>query len=519
MNGKKKSTSQLSLEGRFDGKGPTSGPQSYSVSDLVSLVSKDLERRYGSVWVEGEVSNLSRPASGHHYFSLKDDRAQLTLVMFRTQVQRLKFKLEDGQVLRCRGRLTIYPARGTFQMVADMAEPAGLGALQLAFEQLKKKLEGEGLFADHLKKPLPLLPRCIVLVTSRTGAAVQDMLRVLHDRCPVRVIISPTSVQGPKASAEIVAALRRAEALQPDLIIVGRGGGSLEDLWSFNTEEVARAISALKIPVISAVGHEVDTTIADMVADLRAATPTRAAELAVPQLSQLQEQLDRANGRMTRALQASRQRSALSLQRLAARLSSPKAVIDQWRMKLDEQRVQLERLTRRRFVVLQKALGDTRLRLRDQQPRTRLMRDRARLIEQRVLLRRLMGENLNSKRVVLEKYQSYLQPKSIRDRLLRDHERYRAQRGSFHQAGKTMLERGRRNLAEQVAALQARSPLAILARGYSVAINSQGQAQTDAGALTEGDRLQVVMHRGRADCRVEGIRLGELLADERVERE
>jgi exodeoxyribonuclease VII large subunit len=514
VSGKEKPTSQLSLDSHFDGRGGPSEPQSYSVGDLVGLVSKDLERRYGSVWVEGEVSNLSRPASGHHYFSLKDDRAQLRLVMFRTQVQRLKFRLEDGQVLRCRGRLTIYPARGTFQMIADQAEPAGLGALQLAFEQLKKKLDAEGLFSDALKKKLPLLPRTIVLVTSSTGAAVQDMLRVLHDRCPVRVVISPTAVQGAKATAEIVQALRRAESLNPDLIIVGRGGGSLEDLWAFNTEEVARAIFSLRVPVISAVGHEVDTTISDLVADVRAATPTRAAELAVPELSQLQEQLTRANARMRQALQASQQRSALSLQRMISRLRSPKGAIDQWRMKVDEQRVALERLQRRRLVILQKALGQTHQRLRDQQPQTRLLRDRARLTEQQVKLHRLMGQELAVQRGSLERFQAHLQPKTMRDRLLRENERYDARLKGLHLAGKGLIEQGRRSLAERVAALQARSPLAILSRGYSVALDEQGQAQTDASELSEGDSLEIVMHRGRVGCRVEKIHVGEPLENE-----
>ncbi len=256
----------------------------YTVSELNSGIRSLLEGQFASVWLTGEVSNFKAHHSGHYYFSLKDKSSQISSVMFRGSNRLLRFQLEDGLEVIAQGRVTVYEPRGNYQLVLDYIEPKGLGALQLAFEQLKKKLEAEGLFDASRKKSLPLFPRKIGLITSSTGAAIRDLIHVLKRRCPsVEILLIPVSVQGEKAAPEIAAAIEEMNTFEEiEVMIVGRGGGSLEDLWAFNTEKVARAIVASKIPVISAVGHEIDITLADYVADLRAATPSAAAELVMP---------------------------------------------------------------------------------------------------------------------------------------------------------------------------------------------------------------------------------------------
>jgi exodeoxyribonuclease VII large subunit len=259
----------------------------YTVAALIAEVNSLLEQGFSGVSVEGEVTNASRSARGHVYFTLKDDAAAVDCVLWSTKAQRLKFRLEDGLAVLVRGSLTVYPQRGRFQLVADDVQPQGVGALQLAFEQLKKRLEAEGLFAVERKRPLPALPNRVGIVTSASGAALQDMLKVLRRHPHLEVLVAPAAVQGESAAAEIAAAIARlSRSGRVNVVIVGRGGGSLEDLWAFNEEVVARAVAACSVPVISGVGHEVDFTITDFVADLRAATPTQAAELVVARLEE-----------------------------------------------------------------------------------------------------------------------------------------------------------------------------------------------------------------------------------------
>src|SRR3984893_7547283 len=255
----------------------------WRVSELTERISELLERAFTDVWVEGEVSNCREAQSGHIYFTLKDARSQIRCVCFRDQARLLKCRPEDGLHITVRGSLGVYEPRGEYQVYVSHIEPVGLGALQLAFEQLKKKLDGEGLFDEARKKPLPVLPRCIGVVSSPTGAAIRDILRVLKRRFPnAHVRLYPVKVQGDGAANEIAAAVNYfTHARFADVLIVARGGGSLEDLWAFNEEVVARAIFASEIPVITGVGHEADFTIADFVADLRAPTPSAAAELVV----------------------------------------------------------------------------------------------------------------------------------------------------------------------------------------------------------------------------------------------
>ncbi len=277
----------------------------YTVSQLTRLVRFTLEDMFSSVWVEGEISDFTHHSSGHMYFNLKDGDSALQCVMFKRENMRLRFRPEAGQKVLLHGRVSIYVPRGQYQLVVDSMEPKGLGQLQLAFEQLKAKLLKEGLFDEARKRPLPFLPLSIGVVTSPTGAVIRDMMHVWERRFfKVRIVLAPVQVQGPSAAPEIVRAIADLNALGDiDVIVVARGGGSLEDLWAFNEESVARAIAASEIPVVSAVGHEVDYTIADFAADRRAPTPSAAAEILLPRLEDLEASLRETGARLARALE------------------------------------------------------------------------------------------------------------------------------------------------------------------------------------------------------------------------
>ena len=272
----------------------------YTVTELTRDIKFILEDSFPAVWIEGEISNFKHHTSGHFYFTLKDEYSQLRAVMFRGSNQRIRFEIENGLKVICSGRIGVYERRGEYQLYVEVIEPKGVGALQLAFEQLKKKLYQEGLFDPAHKKPLPLLPERIGVVTSASGAAIRDILNVLARRFPnVHIILNPVQVQGEGAAEDIAAAIGEFNRLIPvDVIIVGRGGGSLEDLWAFNEEIVARAIHSSRIPIISAVGHEIDTTISDFVADLHAPTPSAAAELVIPPKAELAERISNLRRRL-----------------------------------------------------------------------------------------------------------------------------------------------------------------------------------------------------------------------------
>jgi exodeoxyribonuclease VII large subunit len=294
----------------------TDSPQVWSVHDLTARVKESLESGFRSVWVGGEISNFSRPQSGHCYFTLKDDRAQIRAVVWRTAASRLRFDLHDGLEVICQGDIEVYAPRGTYQLVARRIEPRGVGALELALRKLKQRLEAEGLFDPRRKRPLPKFPRRVAFVTSPTGAAIRDFLEVLRRRWKgVDVLVVPTRVQGEGAAQEIADAIALVNRLadKVDCLVVGRGGGSLEDLWAFNEEPVVRAIHASRIPVIAAVGHEIDITLADLVADVRALTPSEAAELVVPASEEI---LSALGGQQKRLLLALRRRAAIVRARL-----------------------------------------------------------------------------------------------------------------------------------------------------------------------------------------------------------
>ena len=295
-----------------------------TVAQLTRRIKTTLESTFGYVWVTGEISNLSRPSSGHIYFTLKDQDAQINVALFRGSAQRVRLLLTDGLEVVLYGRLTVYEPRGQYQLIAERVEPKGVGALELAFRKLRDRLEREGLFAPEHKRELPFLPRRIGLVTSPTGAAVRDILKTIGRRFPpADVLLAPVRVQGEGAAEEIARAIAALNHIpEIDVLIVGRGGGSLEDLWAFNEELVARAIYASRAPVISAVGHEIDFTIADFVADRRALTPTDAGQIVVPDWQELVETLDEHRARLARglrqALDAARSRVDLAARGLAA---------------------------------------------------------------------------------------------------------------------------------------------------------------------------------------------------------
>jgi exodeoxyribonuclease VII large subunit len=339
-------------------------PPVLTVSELNERIRRLLDRNFAEVWVGGEISNLRIPASGHLYFTLKDDRSQLNAVMFRSAVRLLKFRPENGMNVVARGRVGIYDARGDVQLYVDSIEPQGLGALQLALEQLKKKLAAEGLFDEARKRPLPACPNAVGIVTARTGAAVHDMVVTLRRRMPgLRVVLRPVQVQGAGAAADIAAAIADLnQHAEVDVLIVGRGGGSLEDLWTFNDEAVVRAIAGSTIPVVSAVGHETDFTLADFAADVRAATPTAAATLVAADGVERRRHLFAASRALAQAMRGLQQRERQRLALLGRRLRDPRQVLRQSRIRIDE-------LSERSQRAVEGALRLGRARLRGQSER------------------------------------------------------------------------------------------------------------------------------------------------------
>lgn len=302
------------------------------------MVKGILEENFVEVWVEGEISNLRTPSSGHIYFTLKDENSQMRVVMFKGQGRFLKFRLEDGLHVIMRGSVTVYEARGEYQVLADYIEPAGVGALQLAYEQLKERLSKEGLFEQARKRPIPVVPKKVGIITSPTGAAIRDMLHILGRRfANLHILISPVRVQGAEAPPEIIQAIRDMNSIEDlDVIIVGRGGGSIEDLWAFNDEGVARAIYNSRVPVISAVGHETDFTIADFVADLRAPTPSAAAELVVQNKAELEERLESLYRRLCHTARGRLSLLGSHLRSFEGRLRTPRDKVLQLSQRLDD---------------------------------------------------------------------------------------------------------------------------------------------------------------------------------------
>lgn len=330
-------------------------PPVLTVSQLTAEIQDLLESAFPALWVAGEISNLSRPQSGHVYFTLKDESAQVKAVLWKTAAARLQFDLQDGLEVLCQGRLDVYPPRGTYQINVEAIHPRGMGALELALRRLREKLQAEGLFDVGRKRPLPRFPQRVGLITSPTGAAIHDILKVLHRRWQgIHVLVAPVRVQGEGAAREIAAGIELCNRVQPplDCLIVGRGGGSLEDLWAFNEEPVVRAIAASRVPVVSAVGHEVDVTLADLAADVRAATPSQAAELIVPAAEDLRAVVRQHHRRLLTALRNRAAAARARVDDLARRraLRQPCDIVSGRAQQLDELAARATRAARQRLV-------------------------------------------------------------------------------------------------------------------------------------------------------------------------
>ena len=439
----------------------------YGVRELVTTVRTHLEKGFPDVWVEGEISNYRPAESGHLYLTLKDGDAQLRIVMFRAQARLLRFRPQNGMQVIARGRITMYEARGEMQLLAEFMEPMGAGALQVAFEQLKAKLAAEGLFSQQRKKPLPALPRRIGVVTSPRGAVIQDILNVLSRRHQsLIVLIYPAQVQGQSAAGEVSAGLRffnqhrDSAEFAVDVIIVARGGGSVEDLAAFNDESLARTIAASHIPVISAVGHETDFTICDFVADLRAPTPSAAAEIVVRPKQELQATVSALHERLRRAFQYKllyhRQHlTAVEKNRVFARMED---AIARRQQRIDDLRFRLDSLLRARLGNAARRLDLATSRLRQRDLRQQLK------VRQRELRSRLQA---------------------------------------LSAAAQRLLMRHRSRLEQASGKLATLSPLAILERGYSLVFDAQGTLVKDAAQLSPGDAMQARLARGEVNARVE----------------
>jgi exodeoxyribonuclease VII large subunit len=436
-----------------------------TVSELTARIKTRLEEGFPAVWVEGEISNLRLPSSGHAYFTLKDDQAQIRAVLFRGRGRRVRFELEDGLQVLAFGGLDVYALRGEYQLVVELMEPKGLGALQLAFEQLKRKLEAEGLFDPARKRPLQRFPRTIGIVTSLSGAAIRDMLHIIRRRfADLRIVIAPVRVQGEEAPGEIVQAIANlCEVGGLDVVIVGRGGGSIEDLWAFNDERVARVIAACPVPVISAVGHETDFTIADFVADLRAPTPSAAAELVVREKLEVVRRLMDLYARLGQAArdQVRRRRERVDLLARRRVLTDPARALRDLHRRLDDLGGRLRGGLRasQRQVAHRVALATHALRSHT---------PAARIAGARALLGQLGG---------------------------------RLDTGATHR-----LKAARHRFESLVGRLESLSPLGVLARGYSLTRLPSGAVVRRAAQTQPGDAIEILLHQGVLGARVVEVR-------------
>ncbi|SPD75786.1 Exodeoxyribonuclease 7 large subunit [uncultured Desulfobacterium sp.] len=433
----------------------------YSVSTLTIEIQKSLEARFDFIWVEGEISNFSAPASGHYYMVLKDSKAQIKAVMFRVQARLIRFRPENGMHVLVQGRLSVYAPRGEYQIILDYMEPMGVGALALAFEQLKKKLTAQGVFDQAKKRPLPFLPQKVAVITSPTGAAIRDFLKVVRRRfANIEIIIVPVRVQGDEACNDMVMALEVVNReLEADVIVLTRGGGSLEDLWAFNQEKLALAIRRSAIPVVSAVGHEIDWTISDLAADLRAPTPSAAAEILVKEKEVLIERLSELNARLISGMHLRMNTHFSDLEGMVSRLKDPKRrIADTW-MAVDDIHLRL-------ISIIQRIVRDGYVRA-DALRQTLIAYSPANVIA-------VMGQRL-----------------------------------SFVQASLVRGISGRQQaMKSAVLALEKRlsdlSPFSILRRGYSITRRlPEMQVVRAVKDVEVGDQVQVLLAEGEIRCSVE----------------
>ena len=432
-------------------------PSSISVSELNALAKALLEDHLAGLWIAGEVSNLTRAASGHYYFSLKDSRAQVRCAMFKGAAARLAKPLKEGDHIEVAGKISIYEARGEFQITVNEVRLKGLGQLYEAYERLKAQLQAEGAFAAERKKPLPARAQCIGIVTSLAAAALRDVVTTLKRRAPeIPVIVYPTAVQGAGSEFQIAQAIKTAsQRAECDVLIVCRGGGSIEDLWAFNEETVVRAIEACAIPVVSGVGHETDFTLADFVADVRAPTPTGAAELVSPNRQESLHRLAQAKGRLKTVLEQRYFDASQKLDWLARQIRHP-------RQKLDEQRTYIHKLAQTLSYSM-----------------TQNVRAHTARFERQTQALKHCRPDISVYRQDINRFQTTLS-----------------------HAFRQLLAQRRQNLTAQTTLLEAVSPQQILERGFSVVKNTRGQVIRNANALKQGQKLHITFADGETDVRV-----------------
>lgn len=429
-----------------------------TVTQLNRCARSLLEDVFAGVWVVGEISNLAKPASGHIYFTLKDQEAQIRCALFRQYALKVREALRDGAAVKAYGKVSLFEGRGDYQLIIERLEPAGDGSLKLAFELLQKKLAEEGLFANEIKKPLPAHPKRIAVITSPTGAVIRDIVSVFKRRAPqVELVLIPTAVQGQEAKGQIIRALQRADKQQFDAIILARGGGSLEDLWCFNEEAVARVIAACHTPIISGVGHETDVTIADFVADVRAPTPSAAAELLAPHHQEWLVQLGQSRQRLERSIKQQLMRYRLTLEGVTNRLRHPCARLQQHSQRIDDLELRLVRSFKHQLSNSQQLITQLTTRLLTQHPTKQLMGSQQKLLSLEQQLKRAMFEKIKQCQ-----YQ----------------------------------------LTNQLQTLQIISPLATLERGYSILLTEHDEVVLSAEQTKQGQILKVKLSKGQMSVRV-----------------
>lgn len=457
-----------------------------TVAQLTDAIKSSLNVEFGDVFVVGEVSGLTRPQSGHIYFTLKDDASQISTIIWRSSAARLAFQPEEGTKILCRGYIDVYPQRGSYQLIARVIQPIGEGSLQVAFRKLHARLKQEGLFDDRLKKTLPKIPKRIVLITSPSGAAIHDFLQVATRRWPnLEILVVPVQVQGPESAGQIANALRwfgDREIYDSDVIVVTRGGGSIEDLWSFNEEAVVRAIYDCQVPVISAVGHEIDVTLSDLVADVRALTPSEAGEKLVPDAEEIRHRLGTSQTRLSVAIEnkLAEAKSALKILLQRQGLKQPLEKVRQLELRLDSFESRLRENSLRKFEVAQHKLKNyldrLRLALGSLIPKARSQLDR--IVESSSLSKPLLPIQSRKEKLA-----------TTGKRLVMAIER--------------ILERRRNELQIQEGKLQAFNPAKVLDRGYSLTLNSNGQPITDCQSVRPGDTILTHLAVGKLQSVVE----------------
>jgi exodeoxyribonuclease VII large subunit len=468
----------------------------YGVSELNALIKGCLEQRFGQVWLEGEVSNLRQPGSGHMYFTLKDRDAQIRAVLFRGSQAGLRVQVRDGLKVRAFGQVTVYERSGDYQLIVRLLEDAGAGALQEQFEKLKQKLAAEGLFDQSRKKKLPLLPRHVAVVTSATGAAVRDILNVITRRFPdMHILIVPVHVQGPRAASEIEKAIRWLNGRGGiDVMIVGRGGGSLEDLWCFNEENVARAIADSQIPVISGVGHEIDFTISDFVADLRAPTPSAAAELLVGRREEFDDKLKELDEKLRQAL--SRRLLELRTRYMRLRHSyafrEPTNLLRGYMQRVDQLEMRAAGALVRAAQAQRNRLNELRARPAFHLPAARVQQGRSRLEQLQLRLPGTLVARCEARR----------------------NEFVRAQTALVHAAG-SARDAWRVRVRQAGAQLRAMNPYAVLERGYSISYTQDGEIVRHAARVKRGERLVTRLADGTIESQVERTEQNKAAGEEK----